>query len=195
MTKPRPQVVRCLTCGKPVPQIGGFRPPKLVCRSGSFRANGVERPSACAEARYDPNKRLATKRRYQQRHPEKLRAYYTSDSYRERRKVRDRLSRKLHPEAWRERYRRQEVRRREREGKKRMIAGYRENGKALLAVIRAAVPGHYDRATRDEMIGEAVMLALEGSTVPDAVKAAVKAINKVEAPGRYAKPIEDCFWL
>ncbi len=76
-----------------------------------------------------------------------------------------------------------------------MIAGYRENGKALLAVIRAAVPGHYDRATRDEMIGEAVMLALEGSTVPDAVKAAVKAINKVEAPGRYAKPIEDCFWL
>lgn len=45
------------------------------------------------------------------------------------------------------------------------------------------------------MIGEAVMLALEGATVAEAVKAAIKATNKVEALGRYAKPIEGCFWL
>jgi hypothetical protein len=195
MTKLRQKVVYCLTCGKPVPQLYNSRPPKLVCRSGSFRPSGVERPSPCAVARFDHGKRLAAQRRYRESHLEKVRGYFTTDTYRERRRVLDRLSRKLNPEAWRERYRRQEVRRREREGRRRLILGYRQNGQDLLTQVRTAVPNHYDRATRDEMVGEAVMLALEGATITDAVKAAVKTVNKVEAPGRYAKPIEDCFWL
>lgn len=195
----KPLALSCRTCGKPIPQEPGWRHPKLVCRSGSFRASGVECPSACAIARFDPDKMRATKRRYQERHRDavnaKNRAHQRTPEFRKRRNARDRLSRRLHPEAWRERWRRQEVRKREREGRAWPILGYRQNGQDLLIRVRVAVPSYYDRATRDEMIGEAVMLALEGASVADAVKAAVKAVNKVEAPGRYAKPIEDCFWL
>lgn len=191
----KPQFLPCRTCGKPVPQEPGWCHPKRVCRSGSFRASGVERPSPCATARYDQDRRNANKRLYKERHPEKIRAYYLTPEFREHRNWRDRRQRQINPEVWRERSRRQMVRRREREGRARLILGYRQNGQDLLIRVRAAVPSHYDRATRDEMIGEAVMLALEGATVADAVKTAVRAVNKVEAPGRYAKPIEDCFWL
>ena len=185
----------CVVCGAPVPQTPGWCHPKRVCRSGSFRENGIERPSKCAIARFDPVKRAANKQIYKERHPEKVRAYYLTPEFREHRNWRDRRQRKLNPEVWRERSRRQMVRRRERQGTAKLILGYRQNGGDLLAKVRAAVPSHYERATRDEMIGEAVMLALEGATVAAAVKAAVKAVNKVEQPGRYAKPIEDCFWL
>lgn len=191
--------VPCRTCGRPVLQEPGLRPLKLVGRSGSFRANGVERPSLCAISRVDPERPRATGRRYQERHREvdyeKNRAYSRKPEICQRRKTCDRLNRKLRPEVWRERSRWQTVRRREREGRARLIREYRQNGQDLLTSVRAAVPRHYDRATGDAMIGEAVMLALEGATIADAVKAAVRAVNTVEAPGRYAKPIEDCFWL
>lgn len=193
MTKP--MFLPCRTCGKPVPQEPGWCHPKQVCRSGSFRASGVERPSPCAIARYDQQKRTANRLLWKERHREQYLAYYKTPEFHARRNAHDRLDRKIRPEVWRERSRRQTIRRREREGRARLILEYRQNGQDLLTSVRAAVPRHYDRATRDEMIGEAVMLALEGATVADAVKVAVKAVNKVEAPGRFAKPIEDCFWL
>jgi hypothetical protein len=191
----KPETIPCRTCGKPIPQEPGWRHPKLVCRSGTFQPNGAERPSKCAQARYDRRKRNASKRLYKERHPDKIRAYYLTPEFREHRNWRDRRQRQINPEVWRERSRRQMVRRREREGRARLVLEYRLNGRDLLAKVREAVPRHYERATRDEMIGEAVMLALEGATIADAVKAAIKATNKAEAPGRYAKPIEDCFWL
>lgn len=190
MTERQFAIVYCIICGNPVPQLCNSRQPKRVCRSGSFRPNGVERPSQCALSQRDHGKLLAAKERYRRRHHDKINAYIHTSAYRERRNERDQLSRRLNPEMWRERWHRQQARKRRQVERAKLAAG-----QDLLSKIRAVVPAHYDRATRDEMVGEAVMLALEGATVPDAVKAAIKAINKAEAPGRYAKPIEDCFWL
>lgn len=125
LTMAKPQFLPCRTCGKPVPQEPGWCHPKLVCRSGSFRASGVERPSKCATPRYDCEKRNATKERWKERHREQYLGYYKTPEFHARRNAHDRLDRKLRPDVWRERSRRQMVRRREREGRAQLILGYR----------------------------------------------------------------------
>lgn len=65
-------------------------------------------------------------------------------------------------------------------------------GRALLAAVTAQAPKADDR---DELIAEAVLMALEGATVAEAVAEAKRLVMRRARPLRYTVPVEACPWL
>lgn len=74
-------------------------------------------------------------------------------------------------------------------------ASPRAPGYALLASVTLAVPQHLPEDFRQDVIGEALMLCSQGMELEGAVAQATKKVRKDSAMLRYAKSIDDCFWL
>ena len=76
-----------------------------------------------------------------------------------------------------------------------LTSSFRAPGRELLAEIYAAVPARLPPALRMEIISETAVLVLEGADLRTAVAQATKGARRDENRLRYARPIEDCFWL
>lgn len=74
-------------------------------------------------------------------------------------------------------------------------ASPRADGYELLDRLYAAVPSNMPHALRMEIISEAALLAWEGSEMTAAVAEASKSVRRNGNRLRYAKSIDDCFWL
>lgn len=65
-------------------------------------------------------------------------------------------------------------------------------GRDVLAQVSALAPRHEDR---EDVIGEAVLLALEGLSIPDAVTEAKRRVSRAGLPSKNSVPVEACTWL
>lgn len=74
-------------------------------------------------------------------------------------------------------------------------ASPRSEGYELFSRIYAAVPSNMPHALRMEIISEAALLAWQGSEIGAAVAEASKSVRRDGSRLRYAKSIDDCFWL
>lgn len=76
-----------------------------------------------------------------------------------------------------------------------LTASPRAEGYELLSRIYSAVPSNMPHALRMEIISEAALLTWEGSEIKTAVAEASKSVRRNGSRLRYAKSIDDCFWL
>lgn len=76
-----------------------------------------------------------------------------------------------------------------------VTASPRTKGHDLLAAVSCAVPEHLPWDVRQDIIGEAILLVCTGTALSEAIAQATKMVRKDGAMFRYAKPIEECFWL
>lgn len=74
-------------------------------------------------------------------------------------------------------------------------ASPRGEGYDLLARLYTAVPSNMPPALRMEIISETAVLVLEGAEMSVAVAEASKNVRRNGSRLRYAKSIDDCFWL
>lgn len=64
-------------------------------------------------------------------------------------------------------------------------------GRDVLAQVTALAPRHEDR---EDVIGEAVLLALEGMAIPAAITEAKRRVSRAGS-SRFSVPVEACPWL
>ena len=139
-----------------------------------------------------------------------LQKRYTADpALKERKRVRDNKRRYGTPEARAkhlEKERAQKAKRRQSRGRTRpaaplpsgsvlATASPRADGYELLDRLYSAVPSNMPHALRMEIISEAALLAWEGAETEAAVAEASKSVRRNGSRLRYAKSIDDCFWL
>ncbi|MGN7124041.1 hypothetical protein [Methylorubrum thiocyanatum] len=74
-------------------------------------------------------------------------------------------------------------------------ASPRSEGYELLNRLYAAVPSNMPHALRMEIISATALMVLEGSEIKVAVAEASKNVRRDGSRLRYAKSIDDCFWL
>ncbi|MFC6389899.1 hypothetical protein [Methylorubrum zatmanii] len=74
-------------------------------------------------------------------------------------------------------------------------ASPRSEGYELFSRIYAAVPSNMPHALRMEIISETALMVLEGSEIKVAAAEASKNVRRDGSRLRYAKSIDDCFWL
>lgn len=174
-------VPTCEVCGKPT----GFTQGRAV-RFCSKKPG--EKRSACNT--------IYTGRK----NKEKLKA---SPELKRRKNERDRLRRRRNPEAWAKHFARnraQKARARgnavsQPTGSVLVTASPRGDGYDIFSRIHAAVPSNMPPSLRAEIISETAVLVLEGAEISAAVTQATKSVRKNGSRLRWAKPIEDCFWL
>jgi hypothetical protein len=76
-----------------------------------------------------------------------------------------------------------------------VTASPRSAGYELFSRIYSAVPSNMPHALRMEIISETALLTLEGAEIKAAVAEASKSVRRNGSRLRYAKSIDDCFWL
>lgn len=126
-----------------------------------------------------------------------------------KKRLRDDAARKATPEAWArhlERNRKGKARRRAQKsaikpaellptGSVLATASPRGDGYEMLHRLYNAVPSNMPPSLRMEIISETALLVLQGSEMKAAVAEASKSVRRNGSRLRYAKPIDDCFWL
>jgi hypothetical protein len=71
----------------------------------------------------------------------------------------------------------------------------RAEGRDLLVELLRLVPATLGVQTREEVVAEAALMVLEGTSVEDAARAALRQVRRSEAPHYNARQIEYCDWL
>jgi hypothetical protein len=76
-----------------------------------------------------------------------------------------------------------------------VTASPRGPGYELMARLYSAVPTNMPPSLRADIIGQTALLVLEGAEMKTAVAEATKSVRRCGSRLRYAKSIDDCFWL
>lgn len=175
------EMPNCVTCGKPTRFRGGK--PQLYCSKVNGRSRCAE-AAAQKKLNADPTRKAARLERERERDRERYQRMMATPEGRER---------------LRQKWRTQKPAIKPAEplptGSVLVTASPRSAGYELFSRIHAAVPSAMPHSLRMEIISETALLTLEGAEIKAAVVEASKSVRRNGSRLRYAKSIDDCFWL